>query len=138
MTIATIIVVIAIWISLVAANPIGDMDLTISGITAVSVQVTLLGLLFGAVAFTVGSITGARRLAVAIASALAAVAFVIATFLPMAENLADLAKLSPWYYYSSANPLANGIDLTHLLVLLAATTIITIPGWIVFTRRNLH
>ncbi len=138
LVIATTIVGVAIWVGLLLANPIGGLGLSVSGVTAASLQAVLLGVLFGAVAFTVGVWRGSRRLAAAVAAALAAAAFFAASFLPLAESLADLAKLSPWYYYTADNPILLGFTASNIAVLLSVTVVVTAPGWIIFTRRSLR
>lgn len=138
MVIATMTVGLAIWIGLLIANPIGDLGLPVSGIAAASLQAILLGLLFGAIAFTVGVLKGSRRLASAVAAGLAAAAFFAASFLPLSESLADLAKLSPWYYYTADNPVLLGFTALNITVLAISAIVVAVPGWIVFAKRSLR
>ncbi len=56
--------------------------------------------------------------------------FALASFLPLSDSLADGAKVSPWYYYNSSDPLTNGADLLHLVVLLVLAAVALALGTI--------
>ncbi len=92
---------------------------------AICLHAMLLGVAFGFVTMALGAFTGARKRALAFTVGAAGVAFIIATQLPQADNLAGLAKISPWYWYNGTNPLANGFAWGYLLllVLLAAAAL---------------
>ena len=97
-----------------------------------------LGILFGVIAVIVGSVSGSRRLTNAATGGMATLAFAMNSFVPLSDSLAGLAKLSPWYYFNSGDPLANGVDPGQLLVLGAAALVILALGLGVFNRRDLR
>jgi len=141
-TVAMIVHVLTVSLLLVAglaaANPIGDLGISASGMLGAGLHTAALGILFGVIAVIVGSASGSRRLTNAVAGGLATLAFAMNSFLPLSDSLAGLAKLSPWYYFNSGDPLANGPNLGQLLVLGAAALVILALGPGVFNRRDLR
>jgi ABC-2 type transport system permease protein len=45
--------------------------------------------------------------------------------------------LSPFYYYSSADPITNGLHIGHAGVLLATTAVLLAIAVVTFNRRDL-
>ncbi|MCH9668911.1 MAG: ABC transporter permease subunit [Actinomycetia bacterium] len=125
-------------VGLIVGDLIGNLGLTATGILGATVQTVLLGVAFGMLALLIGAGTGRRRLATASTGALAALAFAMNIFLPLSDALAAGAKISPWYYFSAGDPLLNGADLGHLLVLCAFATIPALIAAAVFRRRDLR
>ncbi|MEV0946687.1 ABC transporter permease subunit [Rhodococcus sp. NPDC049939] len=123
---------------LVLGSAIGGLGLSATGIFGAAAHTALLGILFGVIAIALGAATGSRRLATAATGALAALAFAVSVFLPLSDTLADGAKISPWYYYTSSNPLVNGPDWAHLSVLGVAALIIGGVAVATFERRDLR
>jgi ABC-2 type transport system permease protein len=138
MVIHVLIVGVLLAAGIVTANLIGELGITTSGIVGATVHTVLLGTLFGAIAILTGASTGNRRLTAAATGGLAALAFAISTFLPLSNRLADGAKISPWYYFNASNPLVNGPDPGHLLVLAAMTVIPIALAAAAFHRRDLR
>jgi len=141
-TVAMIVHVLTVALLLVAglavATPLGDLGISASGMLGAGLHTAALGILFGVIAVIVGSASGSRRLTNAVAGGLATLAFAMNSFLPLSDSLAGLAKLSPWYYFNSGDPLANGPNLGQLLVLGAAALVILALGPGVFNRRDLR
>jgi len=113
-----------------------DIGLTAANVAATCAHLLTLALFFGALALAVGGLTGSPSLAAMVAGAVAAVAYMSDSLLPLAD-LDALAKISPWHYYSSSTPLANGLDVVHVVVLLALTAIATAVAFVAFERRDL-
>ncbi len=86
--------------------------------TAGMVHVAALALFFGCFALFLSSWTGSTSVASGTSTGLLILSFLAAGLLPLVEGLEDLAKAFPWYYFSSSQPLQNGIDWGHVLVLI--------------------
>ncbi|RVW01798.1 ABC transporter permease subunit [Rhodococcus spongiicola] len=138
MIVHVLVVCSFLTVGLIAGNMIGDLNLTAAGIFGAAVHTALLGILFGMIGLALGAGTGSRRVATSATSGLAALAFAVSVFLPLSDALAGGAKISPWYYYTASNPLVNGPDWTHLLILAAAALIIGVIAAGVFERRDLR
>jgi ABC-2 type transport system permease protein len=124
---------LGVWSGVVLAG----LDISGSNVVAVSVQMGLLGLVMAALAMLIAVATGRRVISMAAASAIALLAYVWASFTPLSETLESFAVLSPWNWYFSSNPLANGMDWGYagLLALLAAA-LFAASVW-VFDHRDL-
>lgn len=114
-----------------------DIGLSTGNVLATCVHLLLLGVFFGAVAFTIGAVSGSSALATGAAGALAAVSYVADSMLPLAD-LDGLTQLSPWHYYAGSEPLANGFDLVAAAVLVGLTVLLALAAVIGFERRDLR
>ena len=133
-----LIVSVALFIGLLLGDGIGHMGIGVGLLLAATVQMTLMGLLFGAIALTIGAAGADRRATMTISAALAGVSYVLAVFLPMDASLAWLAKLNFWYPYSANIALVHGIDGGLAAVLAASAVVISAAGFVIFPRRDLR
>lgn len=138
MTVHVLIVASAMFAGLVLGNLVGDLGLPVGKLLAATVSMTLLGLLYGAIALTVATVTGDRKLTMAISAGIAGLSFVLAIFLPLADSLTTLAKINFWYPYSANVALVNGIDWGYAAVLAGSAVLIAAIGFLVFPRRDLR
>lgn len=113
-----------------------DTGLTLAHVGATCLHLLALAAFFGAVSLAAAGATGNPGLAAMAAGGLAAIAYVSDAMLPLA-GLDGWARISPWHYYASSTPLAHGIDVAHVLVLLALTFVATAAAFATFERRDL-
>lgn len=118
------------------ASALFDTRLGVADLAGTGVHLLLLAVFYGAVALAAGAATGNPSLAAGAAGALAVVSYLVEAMLPLA-GLDGWARLSPWHYYASSEPLANGADPAHLLVLLVLTLAALAVGFTAFQRRDL-
>ncbi len=118
--VVTIDAVIALGI--LAGSALAGLGLGTANVLAALTHVTLLALFFGALALAVGAVASAPT-ATRVTSVAALAAYLVQSLFPSAEALKPYTTLSPWHYYNSSNPLANGFDIPHLLVLAALTAV---------------
>ena len=138
MAVHVLLVAVSVSAGLTIGSLVGDMGLGVANIVGAGLHVAALGLLFGAVAIAVGAGSGNGKLTTTVAAALGGLSFALASFLPLSDALADGAKISPWYYYNSSNPLGTGADLLHLAVLLALAALALAMALLAFRRRDLR
>ncbi len=130
-------VMVLFWAGITLAARIFRVGLDLLGITAACLHLFFLAVMFGAVAFAVGAATGRPEAASAVGGLLAAVAYLANGMLPLA-NLDGWARLSPWYYYLGADPLREGIDPWHLLVMAGVAAAAVAVAFRTFPRRDLR
>lgn len=123
---------------IVLGSRIGGLGIDTAGVLGTCAHGALLAIVFGSVAVLASAISGDTRLSTAVAAGLAVLAFGLNAFLPLSTRLADFAQLSPWYYFASSNPLANGPDYAHLGILAATSAILMALAVVVYRRRDLH
>ncbi len=132
-------VVVAAGLFLLAgagASAMFDVGLDISHVVATVVHLGLLALMFGMVSLAAGAVTGKVGLAAGIGGGLAVLSYLSASMLPLAD-LDGWAELSPWFYYNGSDPLANGPDPWHLLVLAVLALAAFAVALVSFDRRDL-
>ena len=82
-------------------------------------SLVLLALVFTMLTLLVGALTGSRGRAIGVAATLALAAYVLDSLAVLVEALETVQPLSPFYLYRAAEPLRDGLDPVHALVLLA-------------------
>jgi ABC-2 type transport system permease protein len=114
-----------------------DIDMSGIDVTAVMLALFFNALVYGFLALGVATWTGNRSLGSGVAVAVMLVGYLGASLLPLTENLADWARIFPWYYFAAGNPVVNGTDWGHIAVmggLAAAFFMVAFSGVI---RRDL-
>jgi ABC-2 type transport system permease protein len=135
--IGVIIIMVLTWLGVEASGLIFGMDLSDQAVLASSVQLLGMVLFFGALSLGVSAWRGSSALGIGIAAGLAVASYFVTTLLPVVEELADVAKLTPWYLFTGADSLSQGID--PILLAIAVVLAIALVGAAVFTleRRDL-
>lgn len=105
---------------------------------AATLHVTVVSLLYGAVALAIGCATGQQQLASGVATASLVVSFLASGLLPMIEGWEDWAKAFPWYYINGSQPMVDGVDWPQMLVLVAITAALVGVGFVTLRRRDLR
>lgn len=134
----SLLMAIAIFVGTAGGSLIGGLDLSMGNIAAASLQSFGLAVLFGGVALVAGAASGQPRIATYAATGVGIVAYVLNSFLPISQNYAEWAKISPFYYYTENQPLANGLSLGNLGVLLGLSVVLVMLAAILFERRDVR
>jgi ABC-2 type transport system permease protein len=129
--------VLAIWLAVVVLGPIWDLRPDLGTFTAASVHLLFLAVAFGAIALAVGAVTGSKGLAIGVPSGFALVGFLVNVLGATASWLEPARPLSLFYYYAGSEPLVNGLDPVHVLVLLAVIAVAVAVALWRFERRDL-
>lgn len=138
MAVHVLLVAGSISVGLLMGSLVGDMGLSASGILAVALHAAALGLFFGGVALLVGALTGDARLTLVVTASIAGAAFIATAILPLFESAADWARVSPWYYFNSSDPLSNGADWLHLVVLVVGAGLLAALAVTTYRGRDLR
>ena len=113
-----------------------DMEIGLDKLVAGTLSSVLLGLFFGTLALALGAATGKRGLSMGIASAVAIAGYLINSLAESVDWLKPAQKLSPFYYATSGNPLANGVNVGHSLVFIVSTALLVALAVWSFERRD--
>jgi ABC-2 type transport system permease protein len=127
-----------IWTSLAVTARVSSIDIALDRIGAALVSVWLLGLVLGSVALLVGALTGKRVLGIGLGLGIAVAGFFVNALAPLADVLEPWQPLSPHFHYLGYDPLTNGLDAGHALVLAATALILVVVAAVVFERRDLR
>jgi ABC-2 type transport system permease protein len=138
MVLAGFLVGFAIFAGAAAGSLLGGLDMNMGYLAATSLLVTLVGLVFGALALALSAASGRVRVAVVGAIGSALVLYVMNAFLQLSDSLAGLARWSPFYYYLGSDPLLNGMHWGHAALLAALALILVAASVRLFSRRDLR
>lgn len=137
MVVITMVLALTLWLGLIIGAAIASVEISFLRIAEATFSGVLLGLTFGALALALVCVTGKRIWGRGIPAVLAVVSFLLNGFAPLVEALEPYRKLSPFYYYNSAEPLVNGLNPVHVAVLLGLTLLLLAVALIAFERRDL-
>jgi ABC-2 type transport system permease protein len=137
MAVALVAAGVALWLAmLVAAGPADFTEIGPNRLAAATVQLVLLGLVFGSLALLVGAATGRRAIASAVVGALAVASYLANNLAPSVDAIAWSQKASPFFYYNGGKPLVNGWQLADGLILLATCLVFVALAVLAFRRRD--
>ena len=111
---------------------IGGLD-----VEALSLHMLVNVLFYGFLATAISAWTGNRGAAAGVTSAVIVLSFFAVGLLPLIEDLKELVKAFPWYYFDGSDPVYNGINWGHLGVLLAGAAVFGAIAVIGVNRRDL-
>jgi ABC-2 type transport system permease protein len=134
---ATFGLVAVMWLTLLVFGPLFDLRPDLGGVTAMSLNAFLLGLAFGSLALATGAATGSKNLAIGVPSGVALVTFILNALAPSVDWLEPFRLVSPFYYYSGGDPIRNGLDPVHALVLVVVSAVALAVALVAFERRDL-
>ncbi|MGI9641336.1 MAG: ABC transporter permease subunit [Acidimicrobiia bacterium] len=129
---------VILWLAAIAAPAMLNVDVGSMNIDALMVMMFVNALFYGFMATAIGAWTGKTSVAIGVTSAVMVVSFIAAGLLPLIESIADLVRVVPWHYFTSADPLANGIDWGHFAVLVGSAVVFAGIGVVGVNRRDLR
>lgn len=136
MVVATAVIATGIWFSLFVGAIMVDMEIGAWRLAEATFSAALLSLVFGTFALALASATGKRNMSIGVTAGLATAAYLLNAMAPLAESLEPSRKFSPFYYYSSGDPLSNGLDPLHVLMMAALVAIFLTISAVTFERRD--
>lgn len=135
--IGTIVIGIGMWIGAAVGAAAVNIQLDMWLIGQAIASAVLLGYALGGLALAIGAFTGRRWLAASVALMVAIAGFFLNGLGALVDWLEPWRPLSPFYHYIANDPLTNGLDIGHVLVLVAWAVIGGIVAVIAFERRDL-
>jgi len=129
---------VILWLAAIAAPAMLDVDIGSMNINALMVMMFVNALFYGYMATALGAWTGKTSVAIGVTSAVMVMSFIAAGLLPLIESVAGLVRVFPWHYFTSTDPLANGIDWGHFAVLAGSAVVFVGVGVIGVNRRDLR
>lgn len=131
--IASVLTGVLLWTGVVLIG----LDIEVGNIAAAHLHLVMLGIMAGGGILVASAAIGRRVAAMLAVAAVAGVAFIVATFMPVFAGYEGWAKASPWHYFFGSNPLANGVDWAHIAVMAGVGILLYVIGWFIFARRDL-
>ncbi|MFH1560107.1 MAG: ABC transporter permease subunit [Chloroflexota bacterium] len=138
MLVTTAGLALVLWVTVAVGSFIVGMDVGLVYVAAATASLTLLGIVFGSLAFAIGSITGRRGRSVGVSAGAAIVTYLLDVVSRIVEVLEPAKWASPFFYYNGHNPLANGLNFWHTAVLLGTIMLTGIAALVSFQRRDVR
>jgi len=124
-------------LALLAAGPLTGMSLPAGGVVAAMLHMTLLAVVFGALALAVGAATGRPGLSRAVPAVAAVLAYVVNGLAPVAGWLEPVRRFSPYYQYAGHDPLRNGVSWPAVGVAVGTILVLAALAAAAFQRRDI-
>ena len=135
--IGVVVITLATWLAIEVSAALVGMDLSNQNVVAASIQLLGLALLFGGLAAGLSAWRGSSGLGIGVAAVIAVASYFISTLLPVVDELAEVARLTPWFLYSGADALNDGIDLLLLGIAIGMAGLLLWAGLFALQRRDL-
>mgnify|MGYP001813259862 CR=1 FL=1 len=135
--IGVLAIIAGMWLGIEVSAALFGLDLSGHDQLAPAIQLVGMVLLFGALSLGISAGTGSSAIGIGVAAGLALVSYFVTTLLPVVEELAEIAKLTPWYLYSGAEALYEGIDPVLLVIALGIAVVLFAAGAYRLDRRDL-
>jgi ABC-2 type transport system permease protein len=136
-SIGVVLITALTWLGVLAAAGVFGMDLANQNVLGASIQLLGMVFLFGALALGLSAWRGSSALGVGAAAGLAVASYFVTTLLPVVEELAGVARFTPWYLMSGANALADGVDVVLLGIAVLIAGALFGMGAYTLDRRDL-
>ena len=134
----TAVVGVAIFAGVVGGSLLGGLGMSAANIGAASLQVTLLGIMFGALALAISAATGSVRAATLGTIGAFGVTYALNSIFAVADELDGWKRLSPFDWYLSGDPLNNGIDSASVGLFVGFSALFVVAAVALFDRRDLR
>ncbi len=138
MLVYVFLLAVVVFVGTIAGSLLGDLGLNSVHVAATCFLLGLVSLVFGTVALALSAATGRSNFAMYVTAGLALASYLLQSFLPLNEDLAGYAKVSPFYYYLKSDPLTNGMNWAHAGVLAALIAVFYGVSVLLFQRRDLR
>ncbi|MGI9529225.1 MAG: ABC transporter permease subunit, partial [Acidimicrobiia bacterium] len=126
------------FIGVALGSLIGNLGMDLSYVAAACALATLVGLVFGGLALALGGATGRTSVAIYGSVGVAVLTYIANGFLPLNDNTEAWARLTPFHYYLSSDPLNTGMDWGHAAVLAGLFLVTLVAAIVLFDRRDLR
>ncbi len=138
LVIHTSIVGVAIWAGVVGGSVLGGLGMSVTNIAAASFQVTLLGIMFGALALAVSAASGNVRLATFATVGVVGASYAFNSIFAVADDLNRWKQFSPFDWYFGDDLLRNGIEWSSVALFICFTAALAAAAVMLFDRRDLR
>jgi len=125
-----------LWLTFLVGAAAVNMQIGRGHLAAATTSAVLLGLWFGAFALAIGCATGKRGAALGASAAVAVAGYLLQSLSSLVSGLRPIAKASPFYLYSSNEPLRHGLNFAHVATLLIVTLALFAIALVLFKRRD--
>jgi ABC-2 type transport system permease protein len=125
------------WLSMILGSVVFNISVSSWRLAGVILSGFILGLFFSSLTLFLSCIWLHKKLVIGIVSGFALVTYLVNAYGPMVTELHSYRVFSPFYYYNGANPLLNGLNPGHFLILVFFVLLFFILTILFFKRSDL-
>ncbi len=129
---------LALWVAGLIVPAMLDVSITGMHVGSLVTHIFINALFYGFLAMAIGAWTGNGPLASGTTAGVMVVSYFAVGLLPLVESLSDVARVFPWYYFDSSQPLTNGVSWGHLGILMTGIAVFSTAALIGVNRRDLR
>lgn len=137
LVVVTALGTVILWVFALVVPRWLSVDMTGIDVNALVIALFFNALVYGFLALAVATWTGNRSLGSGVAVAVMLIGYLGASLLPLIEDLADWARVFPWYYFTGSNPAVNGTNWAHISAMGGMALMLGGVGFIGVVRRDL-
>ncbi len=136
--VASVLVIVGVfWVAIVAISaPAGLSGVSPADLAAMHGHLAAFAVLFGAITFAVGAATGSRALSLVVGAFVGVVAYASSGIIPQVDGLEWVKDYSPFTWLNGAEPLAAGLHVGYVALMVALSALLVLVGIVVFRRRD--
>ncbi len=110
------------WAGLLGSGLLTEVDLPPGDVLAATVHLVALGLAVGMWSLALSAATGRQGVAVGVPVGVSVASWLGVSLLPLIDVTGPV-RLLPWHYYNGSEPILNGVDVGHVLVLVVLAAV---------------
>lgn len=127
-----------VFAAVAAVHTPAGLDIGIGNVAAMAASWVLLGWCLTGIALVISAASGRRSATLGISAAVALFAYLADSFLPLIDHLGWIRNISPYYWFTGGDPLQNGLQVVHCVLLIATAFVTTALAVVAFDRRDLR
>ena len=127
-----------LWVFGVATPAVLDVQIGGMHVAALTWHMFVISVFHGFLSLAIGAWTGKTGLASGITAGVMVLSFIGVGLFPLIDGLENVARIFPWYYYSAAEPVLNGVDWGHIGILIAGIAVLAAVAVLGVNRRDLR
>ncbi len=135
--IGVVVVTAGMWLGLEVSAAIFGADFSQHDQISSAIQLVGMVFLFGAVSLGISAWRGSSALGIGAAAGIALLSYFVTTMVPVVEEIADLARLTPWWLYTGAEALYEGLNPVLLTIAFVIAAALFGVGAYTLDRRDL-
>ena len=129
---------VLVFTAVAAVRTPAGLSIGIANVAATTVTWVLLGWCLAGIALVISASSGRRSATLGLSAAVALFAYLADSFLPLIDHLSWIRNISPYYWFTGGDPLQNGLQLVHCLLLIVTAIVATALAVVAFDRRDLR
>jgi ABC-2 type transport system permease protein len=115
-----------------------DRPLDVWQLAQATFMAGVVSMAIGLLGYMIAAITGKRALAASVAGVYAFLMYIISSLVESAKSLQAIEYLSPFHWYDHPSPLKGAFDFGDLAILVGASVVFAIVGYLVFIKRDIY